>query len=541
MPAFTLTALDVTGIQQYVFGSNRLQENIGASELVHRATHQWAFEKLPRPNNVADPERGTLTASRIEDGDIAAEVIYAGGGNTLILFADDPDKAKAKGFVNTLSKKLLQDAPGLELVAAHVRIDWEGQPLGDSQHGSVRAVMDELARVKQSRCSSAPLLGLGVTAACQSTGLVAVTTHEELGYPISAEVAANLAAVPLAKERLLGVLPGIGRSNYQLTDVLDDLGRTRGESSYIAVVHADGNRMGRHVHDIAEMYPAPGPGNRAYIEAIRRFSEHIEVASQNALSATVDCLLDSLPRLIKNGDLSISGSRFPFRPLVFGGDDVTFVCDGRLGLTMTARYLQMFEEKMKEMGEEVYACAGVAVVKAHYPFARAYRLAEELCHSAKRYVRQDDDGDFSALDWHFASSGLSGSLAQIREREYEIPADKQALKLYMRPVRLRPAGNNWRTWDNFCLVTDAFRTGDTWSGKRNKIIRLREVLRDGSEAVELFRGAYAIEALPSMKTERGLPPDALSSGGWDGKVCGYFDPIEAMDFFVPLDRQEESD
>ena len=549
MPVFTLTALDVTGIQRYIFGSNRLQENIGASDLVHQATRQWAFEKLPPSHNVADLEKGTLTTSRIEDGELAAEVVYAGGGNTLILFADDADKRKAKNFVNALSKKLLEDAPGLDLVAAHVTVDWEAQSLGNRRDGRVQAVMSELARVKQSRRSSAPVLGLGVTAACQSTGLVAVQSHPDDEYPISAEVVAKLAGVSVVNERLLGILPQIRSSGYKPALDFDDLGRTKGESSYIAVIHADGNRMGQHVQKIADKYPDPGAGNRDYIEAIRKFSENIEVASRNALGVTVDNLLGNLPMLSAKGALSISDDKFPFRPLVFGGDDVTFVCDGRLGLTMAARYLEMFEVEMEKVGEKVFACAGVAIVKAHYPFARAYQLAEKLCHSAKHYVRENEsNGDFSALDWHFAAGGLLGSLAQIREREYEIlrdNKDNKPYKLYMRPIRLHPAGNDWRTWDNFSSVTNTFNTANddkqNWSGKRNKIMGLRQVLRDGSEAVELFRRAYDIKPLPAMRTQRGHPPDSLSIGGWDGTVCGYFDPIEAMDFFISLDWQEESD
>ena len=34
---------------------------------------------------------------------------------------------------------------------------------------------------------------------------------------------------------------------------------------------------------------------------------------------------------------------FPLRPIVFGGDDLTFVCHGRIGLALAARYLQYFE------------------------------------------------------------------------------------------------------------------------------------------------------------------------------------------------------
>jgi len=46
MPTYTLTFLDTVGIQNYVFGSNVLRENIGASELVRRATRLWPFEEV---------------------------------------------------------------------------------------------------------------------------------------------------------------------------------------------------------------------------------------------------------------------------------------------------------------------------------------------------------------------------------------------------------------------------------------------------------------------------------------------------------------
>lgn len=46
-------------------------------------------------------------------------------------------------------------------------------------------------------------------------------------------------------------------------------------------------------------------------------------------------------------------------------------------------------------GEQLTVAAGVAIVKTHYPFARAYELSEALCKSAKRLSR-----DVSTLDWH---------------------------------------------------------------------------------------------------------------------------------------------
>ena len=41
-----VTVLDTTGIQPYIFGSNRLRENVGASYLVSQATDEWVKEVL---------------------------------------------------------------------------------------------------------------------------------------------------------------------------------------------------------------------------------------------------------------------------------------------------------------------------------------------------------------------------------------------------------------------------------------------------------------------------------------------------------------
>src|SRR2546423_567559 len=119
MAKYTVTALDTTGIQPYIFGSNRLQENIGASELVRLATGKWALDALPAPNNVRDFKQGTLHDDlkiEAEASNLAAEVIYSGGGNAVIIFRSKND---AIDFTQRLTRKILKEAPGLSLVVAH--------------------------------------------------------------------------------------------------------------------------------------------------------------------------------------------------------------------------------------------------------------------------------------------------------------------------------------------------------------------------------------------------------------------------------------
>jgi hypothetical protein len=153
-----------------------------------------------------------------------------------------------------------------------------------------------------------------------------------------------------------------------------------------------------------------------------------------------------------------------------------------------------------------------------------------LCRKAKKLVREAG-GDFSALDWHIAASGLLGSIGEIRNREYRVSEGN----LLMRPVRLTESEGQWQNWNDFSQVVTEFNTGDDWRGRRNKVIALREVLRSGSEATKQFLNAYRLSHLPSFSNSS---VEDLQVNGWidgdDGRICGYFDAIEAMEFYLPL-------
>lgn len=45
MTQSTALLIEASGIQEYIFGSNQLSQNIGASELVTQATTDWLFDE----------------------------------------------------------------------------------------------------------------------------------------------------------------------------------------------------------------------------------------------------------------------------------------------------------------------------------------------------------------------------------------------------------------------------------------------------------------------------------------------------------------
>lgn len=535
MPNFTLTLLDTTGIQEYIFSSNRLQENIGASELVYRATSLWVFEtleKLKLSHNIKNPSSHDwdFTDAAIEDGKLQAEVIQAAGGNTVILFREKSDSLK---FVETLSLDLLKQAPGLTVLALH---DHKFE-FGEKTARLPKALDDlrqQMQAYKLSRPISSPWLGLGVNAICDSTGLPAVSTlggkwnGERLGLPgedggalVSREAASKRGWRKAANQRLNHILKNAAE-DFTFPYDLEKIGRFKGEESYIAVIHADGNRMRARVRDIGN----DATDDRDFIIKSRTFSKTIEAISRSALESAVGLVVQA----VKNGDIpfveemdedgeEVKRKYLPFRPLVFGGDDVTFVCNGLIGVSLASAFIQTFEQEANKAGmKDFHASAGVSIVKLHYPFARAYKLAEELTASAKS-LNRDPEPDCSALDWHFAQSGLSGSLETIRTREYTVKEGK----LHLRPLKMED-------WQKVESVIAEFN--DKWGEKHNKVIGLRQPLRLGSKAVQKYIEDFALGDLPKFD---GL---VVHETGWKDGVCYYFDAVELLDHHVSLKNKE---
>jgi hypothetical protein len=543
MSQYVLTIVDTTGIQPYIFNSNRLRENIGASYLVNQATNQWVKDKLAE---LDAPENGQQES--IQESGLASELIYASGGNAMIIFCS---MEKAREFTRKLSRYVLKQAPGINLVAAHKEFDWQTSLLKEV----VQELMDnDLEQQKRARIPSSPLLGLSVTASCASTQLVAVDTseaylkegEEESTRLISKETRAKLKAVSTRHEE-----PANKALKDQFEDIIrhfdfpykmDFLGRSKEESSYYAVVHADGNGMGERfkaLGEIGQMDNHQDP-NRVYINAMRELSDSVDKAGLKAMRKVIEILINSIEDNQVMGKFELKDNYLPIRPLVYGGDDVTFICDGRLGLELAALYLKSFSEQAVADNQPLTACAGVSIVKSHYPFARAYALSEALCANAKKFVKEyrnqlGEKRHFSAIDWHIAASGLFGSLNEIRQREYTVTAGN----LTLRPV-LNDKCDKWRTWSNFTEVVQTFNEDKDWKGRRNKIIALREKLRDGPKAVEQFRKAYRIDELPQI-TSSDIDVDTLRDTGWTEQRCGYFDAIEAMEFYFPLNQGEAND
>lgn len=568
----TLVVLETAHIQSYIFNSNRLKENVGASYMVTAATEDWVFDLIHESelshNLNPDWDRDRkFTFRTIEEHGLRVEVLYCGGGNAVLLFRQEAD---AKDFVGRLSRRAIIEAPGLHLTFVLRQVNWaDGDLLGDDgqRYGLSYSVSYALRQLKTQRSKQPTgigLAGLSVTAMCASTSLPAAGMDRDPDgrwRAISSEVHAKRAAAPLANKKLEGLFLAVqqrfnevwakhperdsipsdlGRYDFALE--LDDLGRTKGESSFIAVVHADGNDMGRLIQGLKTDYPS-SQHNRKYIAKMRHFSENVKKAAQSALVEMLVLLLLSIREENSNrfihgihdqADIQLTKKDgqfvLPFRSLVSGGDDITFVCDGRIGLDMAVRFIKAFENKTREyLGQRLTACAGIAIVNAHYPFARAYDLAEELCQSAKQERYNSGRMDSSLIDWHYTTGGLYDDLDGMREREYQVVLEHNSSGfLLLRPLFLDAEAHPYRTWTQVKRIATEFQR--KWRDHRSKAKNLMTALRGGDKTAQAFQIRYINGTEIALPVIKGAAPGDT----WlDGK-CLYYDALELMDLYIPI-------
>jgi len=494
-----LTGIDLLGIQKYVFTSNRLRDVVSASWLV-----QWATS--------CD---GALHTWR-------KQVLHAGGGSAVLAF-DSMDEAKR--FAGVYSRMMLERAPGLELVLAHYRTQ-------DGLAKSLQNLQVVLARKKLERRPNADALGLAVTAACGVTGLPATAIDRLDGTPVSKQVEMWRCddTRKEAEARWRKALES--KSGWQFPAEIDELGRTHGDTSLFAVVHVDANDVGEKIRCWLERCVGNPLDNTAVLAQYREWSEWIDAQLhrvwrclvERVLAAIHDeCLQGSVPRL----NFELRHGKLPLRPVLLGGDDLTFLCDGRIALDLAATALrEIASGECPHLGK-MSACAGVAIVRAHYPFARAYELAEKLCSHAKSVRREQQDAG-CWLDWHIGTARPTERIWEFRNRLYRA----EGLQLTCRPYRLGSAASDGGTWSWLSGTLLGTRgtglRGPGWGRRRNKVKALASLARQGPNAVR-----SALRAWQVMDRQLVLPA-GLDDSGFNGDRTSLLDAIELVDVHLPL-------
>jgi len=222
---------DITGIQNFIFASNKAKENIGAS-----AYMQLLFEKeIPQymPEKTVTEWQGVKQLVIKNDDTISSEIIYIGGRNAMIAFAS---RELAVETTKKLSERILKDTQGtLGVIVTYSETDFENF-IEDKEK-----LYNRLNANKASFIQSTPLRGISIT---EETGD---------GLPSSGErdqekkniLISNSAAL---KQQYSGneLFKKLTSGEYTFPKDFDNLGRQEGES-HIGVVHIEGNSLGSFI------------------------------------------------------------------------------------------------------------------------------------------------------------------------------------------------------------------------------------------------------------------------------------------------------
>lgn len=439
-----LVLIETSGNQNYIFSTNRLRENIGASELTYQAGTFWVIKAVALQNQeVLFPNWRNSEELRkmlrdenpaLEDSNRNAEIIVAASGKALVL---TKEKETAKAIISHVTKTALVEAPGLDVSGVYEEIkDWHKD---NSLADAIKAVHKTFEKVRSRRPSPENrFLRLPIVASCAVSGLPA-SEIDYLGKEpklISKVSAVKCDKAEDAQKRLTNLDQ---RLEKQIDRLLRDEKTTEEKRSWLAVVHADGNGLGQIFINF-EDYIGKDKSNRNYINNYRKFSLALDECTEAAFKKA----LDVLPEESSSRNNNVA----PIVPLIIGGDDLTVVCDGHYALEFTRIFLEEFEKQtsdhngIKKVAEIAFsvgrlsACAGIAIVKRHFPFSVAYELAEKLIKSAK-YVKQkvtkkgDKNTPFpcSAIDFHILYDTGGVDLSDIRGKL----EPQKYTKLYNRP------------------------------------------------------------------------------------------------------------
>lgn len=499
-----LLIMEVSQKQAYIFKNKELKKNIDASYTIDEITSSGYFEKY-----------------FLEYYNKEKNLVYSGGGHTILVFDNDVEENDNTGkenqavrFAKKLSKQIFCDYDGLEVFIKIMDYNENDDPSKNIQN-----LMKKLEEKKAIRRASFR----------QGTfGMEVLQEKKD------------------AKTRREEKMEGEEITPYKLVTQLEKLGGNKDDNNFIAVVHIDGNLMGKKVQKNDEVIDGilKLQGNKLtsgekldiYRAEKQKFSKDIDDLFQDAYND----MQNVVKKQIENGnlkDLSLEETKengekqinFPIRRIIRAGDDICFVSEGRIGIECAVEYMKAL---WKRSEGENSACAGVAIVHQSYPFYKAYEIAESLCSSAKKYnASLDKEGcaNACAIDWHIEYGEMYGGLDEIRK--HYVDADGKSI--LARPYFVcgdekyeGKAGN--RTYANFKQTMEEMEYAlhnkcedeEDRMIARRKLKELRTYLKESEEAVDAYFKKSRLDQYLTKNDKN-------------------FDVIEVMDTYIGFQTEED--
>jgi len=391
-----LYGASVQGIQGFIFETNKLQEIVGASEIIKGIADKF----LDSANYEKDDDRILLNAA----------------GNIKALFNSKED---AKDIVKYFPKSIEQEAFGITVSQSLIEIE------GNTPSEKEFRILDEKLKIQRNKPSIPLDMSLNIMELNPSTAKP-VSHKESKGKD---ELLFNKAT----KQK---------REAFPKESKFKELKDLSNGKNKIAVIHADGNGLGKLVPKLKEK--------------LSRFSVNLDEATKKAFEEA------------KTDGMKI-------REVILGGDDLTVICDANEALSFTERYLKNFEqnteniEEIKGLTKKLTACAGIAYTNEKYPFHYAVSLAEALCGQAKKHSNRE----VSCLMFHNIQSSNYQIWSKFVDDELTIRNDRASIRCDFGPYYYLHEESGQPLISNFLNSVGAYRCeGSPISRLRNWLSEL---------------------------------------------------------------------
>lgn len=391
---YYLYGASIQGIQSFIFKTNKLKEIAGASSLVEDICKDVFAECL-----------GKKCFEDLENDPCS---IINAAGNIKYIFKSEDD---CKRVVRSFPKIISHYAPGVTVSQAVIPADNI-----ESANDNIEK-LETLLRIQSNKPMRNQQIGLMGISRSRSTGLPATDIYKS-DYVDKGTYCKSVASdLDTFCEKAFD--KKIGKNSLPL-----DLNDIKGYQSWIAVIHADGNGLGKVVRKIGKK-----------VSTFKEFSRKLDVSTRNAFKLTIDEL--------NNKYNLLSTKKVPIRPVVLGGDDMTVICRGDLAMELTHLFIKNFEEQTRlniggilkenkiftegEKSDCLTCCAGIAYIKSSYPFYYGYNLAESLCDYAKKKARtivSENESTPSCIMFHKIQDSFVEGYESIERRELTISDDE---------------------------------------------------------------------------------------------------------------------
>lgn len=499
----TALIIDTVSIQSYVFGSNKLKENIGSSYIIEELVYKVMISKALSAANIVTSismcewEGDDSSTPRLKDNpNEIVEVGYVGGGNTLLIFRNSDDVGV---FVRHYSRLLIEYFPGLK-TSYGICAGFDYQE-GEEYKKFRKKLNENLIHNRNFSTVQVSPFKHGVVEDCPWTNEAQETTENQSGSFISQMAKSKVSLVDDAQAWLEGKFSEEIGEEFTFTVDLEKFGQPD-DKGYIAIVHADGNGMGKRFIACNSL-----SDTRKLSAGV---ADYADVVMKKLIGYIIGLFQKENPKLDWVLEKDKDGKHIlPIRPLIIGGDDITFICEGRLGVHLAEKLLEYMSQTPIN-GTLIHACAGVAIVHTKYPFYKAYQLAEELTKRAKDASRGNVGGSW--LEYMISTGGFSGSLKDIVANQFTVAGGGE---LKYGPYRVDVGSSTLMKLHQGMKIFS-----DKWP--RNKVKDLRDALQKEHAHQDFF--ITEINA-------RGLRLPDESAVLWQDGKTPYYDMIELLDFY----------